>query len=583
VHVSGNERGDADLAAIARCIAQARCRPGAPPFAPPVRSLGALLALRANGTPEREFLVYQDEEHASERRWTYARAADAVARAASVLRAMGVRRGDRVGFLIGNLDHAILLYLATWALGACVVPVSAAESEQRKRFILENSSAVLLAARGSWLEEARRIAASRGIALLAVRDDGPPLSSLGREPCYPDCADGQTPEPLDRPDVVAADCEALLVYTSGTTGPPKGVVLDQGNLLADADAIARWHGWDADTRTMCVLPVHHVNGIVVTHVTPLYVGGSNVLQPRFQSRSFWKRIADEGVTVVSLVPTLLEFLLDADRRGEGVRRTEAGPSRLRAVICGAGPLLVDTALEFEARFGVPLIHGYGLSETTAYNCHLPPDLEPRVRTAWLSEHGFPSIGCALPHHEMAILREDGTAVSEGERGEICVRGDTVSRGYHGRPDANRAAFAHGWFRSGDEGFLRRDAQGRAFFFITGRIKELIIRGGINYSPLEIDQVLTAHPAVQFGLAVPFENRWYGEEIAAYVVPREGESPSEAQILQWCRERLDFARAPKVVVLGSEIPYTTTGKPKRIELARQLAAALARYRDEQFRR
>jgi long-chain acyl-CoA synthetase len=184
---------------------------------------------------------------------------------------------------------------------------------------------------------------------------------------------------------------------------------------------------------------------------------------------------------------------------------------------------------------------------------------------------------------MAILDGHGREVQEFVRGEICIRGRTVCAGYFKRPDANEAAFQWGWFRSGDEGFYVRDDKGRPFLFISGRIKELIIRGGVNISPLEIDDVLKGHPGVQFAMAVPFENRYYGEEIAAYVVPREGTPPpTEAALLEFCRNRLPFSKRPKVILFGQDVPYTTTGKPKRLELKTRLAEALAAYRDVQFK-
>jgi long-chain acyl-CoA synthetase len=371
---------------------------------------------------------------------------------------------------------------------------------------------------------------------------------------------------------------ALIVYTSGTTGPPKGVILTVANLLVDADAIAGWHGFGINDRLMCVLPLHHVNGIVVTLITPLYCKGSLVLNRRFKTESFWRRIHEERVTSVSVVPTLLEFLLDADE--------DLGPYdliRFGGVICGAGPLLKDTAARFEDRFGLPIRHGYGLSETTCYACFLPNDLTHEQHRHWLTGHEFPSVGVPLPHNRMTILNEQGQLVPEGIRGEICIRGRTLCAGYFKRDDANRAAFQWGWFRSGDEGFYLTDEQRRPFFFVSGRLKELIIRGGVNISPLEIDDVLKAHRAVRFAMAVPFENRYYGEEIAAYVVPKDPASPpTETDLLAYCRTRLPFAKQPKVVLLGHDVPYTSTGKPKRLELKARLAGVLASYRDRQFR-
>lgn len=184
---------------------------------------------------------------------------------------------------------------------------------------------------------------------------------------------------------------------------------------------------------------------------------------------------------------------------------------------------------------------------------------------------------------MTILDEHGRPLPPAVRGEICIRGRTVCAGYFKREEANEAAFQWGWFRSGDEGLYLVDDQGRPFFFVSGRLKELIIRGGVNISPLEIDAVLKTHQAVRFAMTLPFENRYYGEEIAAYVVPKDPAcTPSEADLLAHCRTRLPFAKQPKVVLFGDDVPYTSTGKPKRLELKARLAGALAQYRDRQFR-
>jgi long-chain acyl-CoA synthetase len=275
---------------------------------------------------------------------------------------------------------------------------------------------------------------------------------------------------------------------------------------------------------------------------------------------------------------LLEFLLEAN---EDLTAYKLG--RFGGFICGAGPLLTETAARCEDRFGFPIRHGYGLSETTCYSCFLPNDLSRDEHRHWLRDYEFPSIGVPVRHTTMAILNDQGQPMPELARGEICIRGGTVCAGYFKRDDANEAAFQWGWFRSGDEGFYARDKQGRPFFFISGRLKELIIRGGVNISPLEIDDALKGHPLVQFAMTVPFEHRYYGEEIAAYVVPREGASPpTEVELLAHCRRFLPFSKCPKVIVFGHEVPYTSTGKPKRLELKTRLDSVLAAYRDRQFK-
>lgn len=548
---------------------------------PPVPNLAALLVERAVSQPDKVWFTYIDEDRGIERSRTYAATLDEVGRAAAFLRSLGVEHGDRVAFLIGNLDHTVILYLATWSLGAVVAPINAGEALERKQFILENSEARVLFCRTDYLDEGASLARTTGVTLIAVTNDGESVEDGSAS--YPACCDAVDALDLGEVTFDGQATEALLIYTSGTTGPPKGVQIDQFNMMADADAMARWHGWDAELRMMCVLPIHHVNGIIVTHITPLYCGGSTVLLSRFKSGSFWEIIARHGVQVVSVVPTLLEFLLEQADAHDGAPPGLADARRsMQAIVCGAGPLLVETALRFERTFEIPLIHGYGLSETTCYNCHLPPDLDAESRRAWLSESGFPSIGVPLPHQEMAILDAEDKPVAAGVRGEICVRGDTVVLGYYNRPDANQKAFKNGWFHSGDEGFWKPDADGRPFFFITGRMKELIIRGGVNYAPLEIDEVLNGLPEVRYGLAVPFANKYYGDEIAAYVVPAEGRAIDAQALLAHCVSALGFSKAPKLVVIGDDVPYTTTGKPRRIALARSLAEPLARYREHQFR-
>jgi long-chain acyl-CoA synthetase len=375
------------------------------------------------------------------------------------------------------------------------------------------------------------------------------------------------PEPPDLED------ECLLVYTSGTTGAPKGVQLIQYNLLVDAKGIADWQGIDAAQRLMCILPIHHVNGIEVTLITPIYAGGSIVLNRGFRASTFWRRLAEQHVNIVSVVPTILQFLLEA---GEAIDSYDL--SGFRHFICGAGTLSVTLAERFEERFGLRILHGYGLSETTCYSCFLPVELSDQEHRHWLRDYGYPSIGAPIDANEMAIHDPEGRVVPDGQKGEIVVRGHNVMIGYFQRPDANAETFKHGWFRSGDEGFVERDRQGRQFFFITGRLKELINRGGVKYSPFEIEEVLMQLPGVRVGLAVAFDNTYYGEEVGAYVVTEQGAALTEAQVLAHCRAHMPFAKSPKVVIFGTEVPVTSTGKFQRLRLKDRFA----RWAETQFK-
>ncbi len=545
---------------------------GGPSFSLPWASFAEFFHARITDPKlaNRIFLSFHDDDRQVHRRYTYAEFGEQVERTAVYLRdCLGMRRNDRIATVLSNHDQTVVLYFAAWLLGAAVVPINVEEPTDKKRYILEHSEASAVFTRKEYVEELNglRPHLPHLHAVVAVGDDG-----LSGPPPSPPPFEGEGKGGGSR-----LDDEALIVYTSGTTGPPKGVVLTVQNLLIDADGIADWHRFGPDDRLMCVLPIHHVNGTVVTLVTPFYCKGGAVLNRKFKAGTFWRRIHEEQVTCVSVVPTLLEFLLEANENLTPYRL-----DHFRGMICGAGPLLKETAARFEDRFRFPIRHGYGLSETTCYSCFLPDDLSAEQHRYWLTGCEFPSIGMPLRHNEMAILDDLGREVPERARGEICIRGRTVCAGYFKRPDANEAAFQWGWFRSGDEGFYARDERGRPFFFISGRLKELIIRGGVNISPLEIDDVLKGHPSVKFAMAVPFENRYYGDEIAAYVVPHDGASPTEVELLEFCLGRLSFAKRPKVILFGQEVPYTTTGKPKRLELTARLAPTLAAFRDTQFK-
>ena len=516
-------------------------------------SFREFLADETIGDPNAPYLTEIDHDSGTRREWTRAQWRAQVARAAAGLAGRDVQLGDSVGVLAGNSADALAVAFACWTHGWVYLPLNAHESAERQGFILSHAKARILVYSPSETARATQLSEATGVSPVPFIELATAAKSLPRVR-----SGWETP--------------ALRVYTSGTTGEPKGVELSTGNLIIDCDALSRATGWNADSRVLVVLPIHHVNGLVVSCLQAWYVGGSAVLCDRFRSDRFWPDVEAERATVSSLVPTLLEFLI---AEGGG-----PAPASFREAFCGAGPLMIETVLNSENVFNIPVRHLYGLSEVTAVATMLPTMPDPE-RRSWYVDHGFPSIGCAIPHVEVQIHDPDGRECPAGARGEIVIRGATVMGGYAARPEATAHAFEGGWFHSGDEGFWQAGADGTPFFFISGRIKELIIRGGVNISPLEVDAVLNAHPAVQFGLAVPFENRFYGEEIAAYVV--QSAPVTEQELLDFCAERLDFAFRPKVVLFGDDVPFTVTGKAKRISLKEQLADQLGRYRDVQFRR
>lgn len=543
----------------------ARVVRGIPPhqYLVPYRGIADLLAQRAATTPGLPFLIHYDAE-GRRTDWSYRAFQERVAQVARRLsEELGLKRGDRIATLAYNHADTVSLYFAAWSLGLAVAPLNTSEDDERIVYILENAEVRVLFARPEYYERAR--------GLLTRTPGLGKLVELTEDGLLP----GQQREHIELPAIDAdqREEEALLVYTSGTTGPPKGVVLTQYNLLVDARGIVEWQAIAPEDRMMCVLPIHHVNGIVVTLVTPLYAGASVVLERQFRVSTFWDHVGAEGVRIVSVVPTLLHYLCESEREPDAATR-----ERFRHFICGAGTLSVALARRFEERFALPILHGYGLSETTCYSCFLPIELATEQRRSWLCDHGYPSIGVPIEPNEMAIMAPDGRFLGEGERGEIVIRGHNVMKEYYRRPDANQSAFQFGWFHSGDEGFYQNDATGRPFFFITGRLKELINRGGVKFSPFDIEEVLARMPGVRVALAVAFDNVAYGEEVGAYVVPEEGAHLTEEAVLAYCRERMPFAKSPKVVVFGEEIPVTTTGKYQRLRLKPLFAA----WKNTQFR-
>ncbi len=555
----------------------------------PFRNLRDLLSLHTKTSPAKTFLIHYDGDGQRET-YSFAEFNARVHQAANFMyEDLGVRRGDRVATIAYNHVDTVLIYFACWVIGAAVAPQNVAEDDRRIAYILRNSEAQICFVRAEYLARAESIIkegdGAPNIKLIVAVGGGPsedvidfhealknrPTTFLGDES---GAKSGDIPIGAGTEATAALDDEALLVYTSGTTGVPKGVILNQYNLLVDAMGISQWHAITGNQTTMCVLPIHHVNGIVVTLVAPLYVGATAVLNRRFTVSQFWNRVVRERVNVVSVVPTLLQFLLEYGQAqlqaghtifGGKINRRDL--THFRHFICGAGTLSVALARDFEQMFGFTILHGYGLSETTCYSCFLPINLSWETHQKWMQAYGYPSIGCPIEPNEMAIFSADGSGeqLGEGERGEICIRGHNVMQGYFKRPDANAETFKFQWFRSGDEGFYLRDELGRPFFFITGRIKELINRGGVKFSPVDIEETLLAIDGVKVGLAVGFKNDYYGEEVGAYIVLQADADLDAEQVLAACRDKMPFEKSPKAVVFGTDIPVTSTGKYQRLKL------------------
>ena len=406
-----NDDDESVLPETAPKIEKARRVPGVA-WTPLFKNIGAALSERVLLAPDKNFLTYCDDAGNSTR-WTYSEVYTTTLQLAELMHSeLQIGIGERIATLSFNDPRIIFIYFAAWLIGAVVVPINCSEDDDRINYILNNASAkALLVAsdqvgRISRSDSAIGHTANESVGGIMRPEHVVEVDVLGG---VFDSRVAVKPLLQALPDI-GEDSECLIVYTSGTTGAPKGVLLEQRNLIADAQSIAEWHRFGPDDRAMCVLPIHHVNGTVVTLVTPLVTGGSVVLNRRLHSAGIWQTLARERCTWVSVVPTVLAFLSE---RKEDLANLDL--TAFRHIICGAGPLTVEVAHRFNEAFGVRVVHGYGLSETTCYSCFLPIDLEPEEYAHWMFECGFPSIGCAISANEMTIHDVDGNSLQQDVR------------------------------------------------------------------------------------------------------------------------------------------------------------------------
>jgi len=356
------------------------------------------------------------------------------------------------------------------------------------------------------------------------------------------------------PVVLDPDAVALLFYTSGTTGRAKGVQLSHRNVLTNARQVLERTGAGPQDRLLVVMPIFHVNGLCNQVVLPLLAGASIALRPRFVLEEFWPAVARYRPSYVTAVPTILGRLLEAPDPPAGLDL-----SSLRFVRTGAAPLSLSLQQRFEARFGLPVIVSYGLSEATCTITMNPPTREARR---------LGSVGTVLDGLEVRILADDGTPLATGAVGEVAVRGPTVMLGYRGLQQATAEAIPDGWLRTGDCGYL----DGGGYLFLTDRKKDIIIRGGENISAREIEEVLQAHPAVADAAVVGAADPQYGERVVAYAVLAAAADPAGATelLLAHCREHLARYKVPAALQILAELPKNAVGKVAKQEL-RRLAA------------
>jgi acyl-CoA synthetase (AMP-forming)/AMP-acid ligase II len=465
---------------------------------------------------------------------------------AEQLHALGIGRNDRVAIVLPNGPEMATAFLSVAAC-ATTAPLNPAYRAEELDFYLSDIGARAILVAEDEAGPAVTVAEKLGIGvlrLIALRDA--PAGSFRIE--------GKAIGPAAAPELAQPDDVALLLHTSGTTSRPKLVPLSHANLAASARHIGATLALSASDRCLNIMPLFHIHGLIAAVLSSLASGGSVFCTPGFNALRFFHWLTDAKPSWYTAVPTMHQAVLARAARNPEI----LAATKLRFIRSSSASLPAQVMGELEATFGCPVIESYGMTE--AAHQMASNRLPPGLRKAG-------SVGAAAGP-EVAVMAPDGALLTTGETGEIVIRGPNVTVGYEKNPDANASAFAHGWFHTGDQGVLDEDG----YLRVTGRLKEIINRGGEKISPLEVDDVLMDHPAVAQVVTFAMPHDKLGEEVAAAIVLREGSVASEGDIRTFASGRLADFKVPRRIVILEEIPKGATGKLQRIGLAAKLGLA-----------
>ena len=466
------------------------------------------------------------------------------------LNGLGIGRGDRVAIVLPNGPEMATAFVAI-AGGATTAPLNPAYTQDEFAFYLDDLNAKAVVVEKD----------SGSPAVAAANKLGIPILSLMTRAEYPagqfelERPEGYEADPPASPGASESDDIGLILHTSGTTSRPKIVPLTQTNLAATARNVATTLALDPADRCLQVMPLFHIHGLMAGVLAPLRAGGSVFCTPGFDALRFFGWLESVQPSWYTAVPTMHQAILARAARNKEI----VAASKLRFIRSSSSSLPPQVFEELESTFNAPVIEAYGMTEAAhQMTCNQIPPGQRKPGTVG------PAAG-----PEVAIMSEaDATLLSQGETGEIVIRGENVTPGYENNPDANAGAFESGWFRTGDQGHLDEDG----FLSITGRLKEIINRGGEKISPREVDDILMDHPAIAQVVTFAMPHKSLGEDVAAAAVLREGHDVSEKEVRDFAAERLAAFKVPRKVLFLDEIPKGATGKLQRIGLAEKLGLA-----------
>lgn len=455
---------------------------------------------------------------------------------ADALASAGICRGDRVAIALPNGLPAIVSFLAA-SIAGTAAPLNPAYPYEEFLFFLRDTSARLLLCPPVGAEFVRSAAGDLKIPILPVEMSDKGVVHL---------VDAPTGAKATEP---AADDIALVLHTSGSTGRPKRVPLRHFNLAVSSANIANTYALSEEDVSLCIMPLFHIHGLIGSTMATLVSGGTVVVPTKFNALSFWRTVREHRVTWYSGVPTMHQLLLARAHQ----KPPEA--ATLRFIRSCSAPLSSELIHKIEELFGVPFVEAYGMTEAAHQMTSNP--LPPRHRKA-----GSVGVGTGI---RVSIMDREGNHLGTNEVGEVVIQGASVFRGYENNPEANAHALVNGWFRTGDQGLLDEDC----YLHLTGRIKDIIIRGGENIAPHEVDEVLLKHPAVAAAVTFGCLHPTLGEEVGAAVVLHQPGSVDEGELVKHCRKFLAEYKCPSKIYLVESIPTTATGKIRRRVVARAI--------------
>jgi len=490
------------------------------------RNLATLLTDTAERAGDRTALKLDDVEV------SYEQLDEGSARVAALLAEKGFQPGDRVGIMLPNVPYFALTYYGVLRAGGVVVPMNVLLKGREVSFYLSDPEAKLLFAWHQFEEAAQKGAQEAGAEAIIV-EPGEFEKLVGEH------------EPQRELAEVDDDDTAVILYTSGTTGKPKGAELTHANLYRNADVATHLAGSSEDDVVLGALPLFHSFGQTCGLNATMRVGGVLTLIPRFDPAHALEIIERDKVTIFQGVPTMFGGMLNSDAR------EKHDTSSLKTCMSGGAAMPGEVMRGFEEAFKCKVLEGYGLSETSPVASFNHPDKERKIG----------SIGTPIEGVEMKVVDDDGKDVDQGEVGEIVIKGHNIMKGYWKREDATKESIKDGWFATGDMGKIDEDG----YFFIVDRKKELIIRGGYNVYPREIEEVLYEHPAVEEAAVIGMPDDNMGEEVGAAVVLKKGQEVSEDELRDYVKEQVASYKYPRKIWFPDELPKGPTGKILKREI------------------